>query len=106
MYKDISISLNYQFIGCMESYWDDRPLDPASTYEPIGRLGDKINETSLFGINLLYKNLFIDNLSANVKVSNLLDTEVRYPTYTNNSWADKGTLGEQRAFFITVNYNF
>jgi len=47
------------------------------------------------------KGLFID-----VRVSNLLNEEIRYPVFSNNSWATLGTVGEDRTFLVTVGMKF
>jgi len=32
----------------------------------------------------------------------LLNEEIRYPVFSNNSWATLGTVGEDRTFLVTV----
>ncbi|MEZ5672911.1 MAG: hypothetical protein R3E08_11265 [Thiotrichaceae bacterium] len=41
-----------------------------------------------------------------VTVSNLLNAEIRYPVFSNNSWATRGTVGEDRTFFVSIGMKF
>jgi hypothetical protein len=42
----------------------------------------------------------------NLKLGNILDTEIRYPTTLSNAWAEKGNLGLGRNMLLTMGYEF
>jgi len=104
--KNLSIALNSQYVGSMETFWDDSPDETQSGYVPIGRIGDKAASYSISGLNFHYKNLFYEGIYINARISNLFDSEIRYPAFTNNTWADRGTLDYGRRFLITLGLKF
>lgn len=53
------------------------------------------------------RNAFLNHIFVNFRISNLTNADVRYPTTGNNqAWADKGSPGFGRRFFITIGYRF
>ncbi|MCP5107930.1 MAG: TonB-dependent receptor, partial [bacterium] len=95
--KDISLAVTGNYVGAMESYYDDT----------IGaRLGDKVDSYFLLGANLRFRNLFGKGFYLNIRGSNLLDQEFFYPTTANNAWATKGFLGRGLSFLVTLGYKF
>ena len=100
-----TISLTGDYVDKMETYWDETILNPDSTYG--NRIGEPVDSYFIFGCNVRFDNIFLLNgLYLNLKCSNLFNDTVRYPTYTNNSWADAGTLGIGRQFLLTMGYKF
>jgi len=84
----------------MESYYDD-------TLTPPRRLGDRVNDYFLLGVNLRFMDIFDTKFFIDMNVSNLLDQEIRYPTTSNNAtFAQKGTIGRGRTFLLTLGYYF
>ncbi|MBF0205011.1 MAG: TonB-dependent receptor, partial [Desulfamplus sp.] len=58
------------------------------------------------GVNLRFKDFFYDGTVINLHIDNIFNKEITYPTYTKNSWMDKGSVGEERTFMVTVAYQF
>ncbi len=77
-----------------------------SDYVAIGRIGEKTDDYFLVGANLRVNDLFIKGLDTNLRISNLFDKEIHYPTYDTSGWADKGVIGPGREFLFTLAYEF
>jgi outer membrane cobalamin receptor len=98
--KDVSMALSGNYVGPMESYFDD-------TLSPPGRLGERTDGYFLLGANLRVRDLFGIGMFLNLRVSNLLDKESHYPATANNrQFAGKGTLGGGRSFLLTLGWKF
>jgi hypothetical protein len=76
----------------MESMWIAQ--NPISG-EAAHRLGDKSNSYFIVGANIRADNIY-KGLFANIRISNLFDTEIRYPTIQTTSSLIKGTYGQDR----------
>jgi outer membrane receptor protein involved in Fe transport len=88
----------------METYWDETLKDENN---PFGqRIGDRVDGYFLLGANVRIEDLFIKGLYLNIRCSNLLDEEIRYPTFTNNQWATRGTMGFGRTFLVSIGMKF
>jgi outer membrane receptor for ferrienterochelin and colicin len=83
----------------------------------VERIGNTIPGYSVVNINLKIRQLsvllahhtsaLLRNTYINIKVSNLLNSDVRYPTTGNNqAWTDKGSPGFGRRAFLTIGYHF
>jgi len=70
------------------------------------RIGDEVDGYFTLGANFRVEDLFAKGTFLSLRATNLLDEEIRYPTFTNNSWATKGTIGEGRAFLMSVGFKF
>ncbi|UCH94611.1 MAG: outer membrane beta-barrel protein [Candidatus Aminicenantes bacterium] len=101
-----TLALTGNYVGAMESFWDRAKPDPDGVIRSGGRIGEKVDDYFVLGANLRLRDLFIDGLFLNIKCSNLLDEEIRYPTFTNNEWINKGTIGIRRTFLVTLGYKF
>lgn len=98
--KDISIAVTGTYVDKMESYYDD-------TLPVPGRLGEPVDAYFLLGANLRIRNLFGTKMFLNIRGSNLLDQEIRYPTTSfNNSFATEGTVGRGMFFMATLGFRF
>lgn len=99
--KNISLAMTGNYVGPMESYFDD-------TMEPSARrLGRKVDGYFLLGANLRIRNLFKTKLYLNLRGSNLLNQKIFYPTTSNNYlFADKGTVGRGISFLLTLGWRF
>jgi len=98
--KNISLSVTGNYVSPMESYYD-------ATLSPPTRLGEKVDGYFLLGANLRIRKLFGIGMFLNLRVSNLLDEEVRYPATANNfQFASKGTIGRGRSFLLTIGWKF
>ncbi len=104
--NQISASILGQYVSSMETYWDTEPDIHKPDQTPIGRIGQKTDGYFLTSINFRYNDLFNKGYFINMNIYNLLDSEIRYPTFTNNRWADKGTLGYGREFMLTLGRKF
>ncbi len=102
----IILSVNATYVDKMKPAYDVRPstADPAI---PAGWLGDDVKSYFLLGANLRISKLFRTGLYLNFRVSNLLDQEIRYPTFsTSPKWTDKGTIGPGMQMLFTLGYKF
>jgi len=98
----ISLAITGNYVGPMESYYDD-----AAILENPGRLGRKVEGYFLLGANLRIKKLFKTGLYLDLRGSNLLDQKVYYPTTSNNYlFARKGTVGRGISFLLTLGWKF
>jgi len=96
--KDISIAVTGTYVDKMESYYD-------STIP--GRLGSPVDAYFLLGANLRFRNLFGTKMFLNIRGSNLLDKEIRYPTTSfNNLYALDGTVGRGLSILATLGIRF
>ncbi|MFC1553729.1 TonB-dependent receptor plug domain-containing protein [candidate division KSB1 bacterium] len=100
-----SLGLTGSYVDKMHTFYDTTPLDLLDPNSPsVGRIGDRSPDYFNIGANLRIEELFSEKLFCSLRVSNILDTEIRYPTTTNNTWADRGTLGHGRFFMFTMGY--
>jgi outer membrane receptor for ferrienterochelin and colicin len=97
LHKKFTISIMGNYVGSMETYWDE---------SFNGRIGDKVEGYFLMSANLRIMGFILKGLFCNLKVANIFDEEIRYPTYTNNAWADRGTLGNGRALLVSIGLKF
>ncbi|EKD39305.1 MAG: TonB-dependent receptor plug protein [uncultured bacterium] len=97
----VGFALTGTYVDEMETEWDIRLNNFAG-----GRVGKAVDGYYLLGANLRIDDLFGTGCYFNLRGSNLLDEEYRYPTYINNTWADRGTLGESLQVLATVGMKF
>lgn len=97
----ISFALTGTYVDEMQTEWDVRLNDFAG-----GRVGEEVDGYYLLGANLRVDDLFGTGCYFNLRGSNILDEEYRYPTYINNTWADRGTLGEPLQVLATLGMKF
>jgi len=95
--KDIVLSANLRYIGPMETYWDKTIS---------GRIASRVKEYFLVGANLRFDDLFKKGFYLNFACYNLFNKEYLFPTFTLNSWADKGLIGNPRLFMATFGKKF
>lgn len=99
--EDITFALTGTYVDDMETEWDIR----LNQYTG-GRIGKSVDQHFLLGANLRVNDIFDQGYFLNIRGSNIFDKEFYYPTYVNNTWADKGTLGEPMQFLITIGKKF
>ena len=98
--KNISLAFNANYVGEMEPYYDETLPIPE-------RLGEKIDGYFLLGANLRIRNLWGTGIFINLRCSNLLDEELRYPATPNNfQFAANGTRGRGRSILFTLGWKF
>lgn len=99
-----SLALTGFYVDKMETFWDETLADEI---HPLGqRIGNQVPGYFNLSANLRLKDLFTDGFYINLRLTNLINTEIRYPTFTNNSWTDLGTLGKGRAWLLSAGYTF
>jgi outer membrane receptor for ferrienterochelin and colicins len=103
--KQLSISLTNYYVSKMEVFFDP------SLKNPDGSFGRRINGTPsknylMTGVNLRYQDWLNKGAFLNLKINNIFNKEITYPTFTRNNWIDKGSVGEERSFMLTLGYEF
>lgn len=97
------VSITGNYVSGMESYWEKTVNPTGQSFSPIG---NRVPGYFNLSMNIRVEDIFIAGLFMNLRVTNLLDTEIRYPTFTNNSWADLGTLGRSCNFLLSAGLKF
>lgn len=109
--EHITLSLLGRYVDRMESEWDRNYIDdnnkPIKTNNLLqGRIGLGSDSYYIFSSNLLIQNFILDGFRLNLKINNILDEEVFFPTTTSNPQFDKGTMAPGRTFLLSVGYKF
>ena len=104
--EKFTLAVTGNYVGSMETFWDETKPDPDGIPPKGVRLGEKVAGYFVLGANVRLHDLLLDGLFLNIRCSNLLDEEIRYPTFTNNDWAARGTIGIGRTFLVTLGYKF
>ena len=97
----ISFALTGTYVDEMETEWNAALNGGAG-----GRIGQSVDGHFLLGANLRFNDLFDKGVYLNIRGSNILNNEYLYPTYVNNTWADKGTLGDPFEILVTMGVKF
>lgn len=95
-----SIALKSKYVGSMLSGisgWDKEK-------ETFARYSDEMPSYITLDLNLRAD--LPSGLYGNILISNLTDTQVRYPTHNLSSWIDKGMVGFGRRIEARVGYKF
>lgn len=102
---DFFMSLSGNYVDGMVAQWNAVKDNDNGTFG--GRIGDDVPSYFNLGLNIhKEKILKLKGLFADFKISNLLDNEIRYSTYSSSEWADKGTLGHGRRYMVRVGWKF
>jgi outer membrane cobalamin receptor len=95
-----------KYVGKMKPYFNTFPIFDANdqpTGEYVGRTTDDVPEYTTIDLNVRIEPRFIRNAFINFHITNLLDQDIFYPTFSRNSlWADKGTWGPGQEFLSYV----
>jgi outer membrane receptor protein involved in Fe transport len=102
--EKFTFAVTGNYVGSMRTFWDGTIENPDGTFG--ARIGEKVDGYFVLGANLRTENLFLKGLYLNIRCSNLLDQEIRYPTSTGNSWATRGTIGYGRMLLLSLGYKF
>ena len=102
--RDFSLGFHANFVSAMESYWDET-LPVITNGTPGARVGNSTDPFLILGLNMRIDDIFSSSCFINLKCSNILDSEIRYPVISGNTWADKGYIGLGRTFLFTLGYN-
>lgn len=99
-----SAGLTANYVASMYPQLNYLELDENNV--PFKRIGDKVNGYLNTGLNIRADNILSEGFFAQIKINNLLDQEIHYPTTTNNPWADKGTIDLGLSFFVSAGFKF
>lgn len=99
-FRNISANVNLRYVDKMY------PAFNISTTGDGARIGDTAPAYTVVGLNLRADNIIKDGIFISFSISNLLDTEIRYPVTRSQDYFDKGTLGYSRMFTINAGYKF
>lgn len=58
------------------------------------------------GANIHYRDWLHKGTFLNLRVNNLFNREITYPTFARNNWMDRGSIGEERNFMFSLGYEF
>ncbi len=106
--ESVTLAITGNFVDGMEPYWDETKTDVndeviLNARGPSGgRIGLAADGYFTLGTNLRIERIFGSKWYVNIKGVNLLDEVIRYPVFTNTSWADRGTIGSGVSMFLTV----
>ncbi|MCP5102533.1 MAG: TonB-dependent receptor [bacterium] len=103
-FKKFTAALTGFYVDNMETYWDETIHNPNNTFG--NRIGERAPGYFNLGANLRVEDFLMKGLAVSVRVSNLLDEEIRYPTFTNNEWLDRGSLGHGRTFLVSAGWKW
>ena len=71
------------------------------------RIGnEKVDSYFIIDLNLRFNNILNKGIYTSFKVNNIFDETIIYPTTENSLWADKGTIGLYRSFYINLGIKF
>ena len=112
--ENISLALLGNFVDKMEAQWDNTPINPADPESlPKGRIyGKAVEAYYLMTTNLRWKNICFSDPGAkkglylNLKIDNIFDQEIHYPSTSVSAWADKGVMGLGRNFIFSIGFEF
>jgi outer membrane receptor protein involved in Fe transport len=96
--QHVTLAVTYRFVDKMYSYYEN-------TSDFTGRIGSGSPAYSVVDMNVSVSEI-VSNVSASFRISNIFDTEIRYPTTLAGSNWDKGTVGTPRMAFVTIGYTF
>ena len=102
--KKFTLAVTGNYVGSMQTFWDATKENPDGTCG--ARIGKEVDGYFLLGANFRIESLFIDGLYLNIRCSNLLNAEIRYPTTTLNENFNRGTIGIRRTFLVSLGYKF
>jgi outer membrane receptor for ferrienterochelin and colicin len=103
--REISLAITGNYVDKMFPYYDHTLKNPDGSCGR--RLGEKVDGYFLLGANLRIRDIFGTGFFINIRGSNLLDQEIRYPATSNNAgYAYRGTIGRGLSFLLTLGYQF
>lgn len=105
--NQVCLTLLANYVAPVESRYDfelNNEQDPYSGF--IGRIGSNADAYTNIAFQMLYTPNFLDGLSVALKINNLLDTKIYYPTSEFQPWATKGLLGISRTMTVKAQYSF
>ncbi len=101
----LSFGITTYFVSAMEVFFDPTLVNSDGSFGRRIR-GTPSDHYWVTGVNMRVSDWLTKGTVINLHINNVFDEEIVYPTYTRNSWADRGTVGQERAFMLTVGYEF
>jgi len=106
---ELTVGMNY--VGAMRAYYEPDTLGTALNPILPYYIGDDTDGYARWSLNFRINDIRLfreknGGFYANCRVVNLFDKQYYYPTYSINSWADRGMLGRPRQILITIGYKF
>lgn len=101
--KNTTMAITARYVDAMYPYYD--PILQNLDGSVGGRIGENVAGYVSVGANIRIDNI-LDKFYLNVHGINLLDEDIHFPVFTNNPWADKGTMDWGRRFIITIGMQF
>lgn len=98
MHKRLSLALSYRYVDKMYSFYEN-------TSDYMGRIGFNSPAYSVLDFNIYTPSIW-KNVSLKLKVSNVLNTRIHYPTTLAGYNWDKGTVDSPRMYYFTIEYSF
>jgi outer membrane receptor for ferrienterochelin and colicins len=95
--SNLSLSTTAYYVSSMKSYFDE---------QENSRIGNSSDNQLILGANIYWQNWIIPGTFANLRIYNLLNEKIHYPTTLENTWAEKGLLGEERTFMFNIGYKY
>jgi len=112
--KNMILGLTGNYVDKMEAQWDNTPIDPSDPLSaPKGRYGLPVDAYFVAGLNFRVQNLLNGDQKeknkgfyVDLKLDNLFDQEIHYPSTSVSAWADKGVPGYGRRIQLKLGYRF
>lgn len=102
--QDFTAALLARYVDSMKPTYDTAKANLDGSFG--GRIGDTVDGYTVVDINLRMDNLYEKGF-VNIRFSNLLDEEIRYPNNQFNSEVlDRGTLGESRGVVLSLGWEY
>jgi len=102
--KNTTLAALGRYVGSMETLYDLTKQNPDGSFG--ARVGNKVGSYFVLDFNIRIDNVYKD-MFVNMKVSNVLDEEIRYPNnQETNELLDRGTIGAGRMFIGTIGVKF
>lgn len=102
--SQLQFGLTGYYVAKMDSYFD--PTKTGTDNNLGARIGQASDAYTVMSGNLRFSDWFAKGTFMDLHIYNLFDQEIRYPTTLENTWADKGLLGYERSFMLSLGYQF
>lgn len=99
-----NFGLTTTYVGSMVPFYDETVKNKDGTFG--ARIGHEVDGYLLLGANARLDDILEKGYYLNLRCNNLLNSEIRYPTTTNNAWAEKGYLDAGFNFLISIGKRF
>ncbi|MCK5520471.1 MAG: TonB-dependent receptor, partial [Candidatus Marinimicrobia bacterium] len=94
--NNFRFAINANYVSAMDAEW---------SIENLERQADSVPAHWKIGSNIQMDNFIIPMLSANLRISNILDSEIRYPA-GSQEFTQRGYIGAGRLIQFKLSYSF